>query len=286
MKLYKWIATCALALCSFAFLGLLAPGAFGSDGGGSTTFAEQPGAVEPTRGELVRVSVKELDEYSYRNGDYKQARTHWLAALESLSTEPGNEARIGQVCYNLGNAAYRDGEAMQAIAWYTAARKHIPRDADLLANLKFVRGELALPPEHSSGLISTLAASLRSWTRSESKNFALIGVLLLAAALLYEALRGGSRGRTLALLGVSLCSLLWLPFLRHCLAGDSSPQMVIAARGTNGRSEPRSDSKTLVHLEPTAIADHLDTWQDWTKLRAETGEEVWVSSKKVMSIDW
>jgi hypothetical protein len=62
--------------------------------------------------------------------------------------------------------------------------------------------------------------------------------------------------------------------------------MIVAERGTNGRSEPRPDAKTLVHLEPTAIADRLDEWQDWTQLRTTGGEVVWVSSSKVMSIDW
>jgi tetratricopeptide (TPR) repeat protein len=236
--------------------------------------------------EVAQLATRQQAEASYRAGNYKQARALWLASLEELTDQPGSEARIGQLCYNLGNTAYRDGEAMQAIAWYTAARRHLPRNADLLANLEFVRGELALPPEHSSGILSTLAASLRSWTPAESKGIALLGVLVLAATLLYEALRGGSRGRTLLLAGMGLCSLLWLPFLRHTLAGESSPQMIIAARGTNARSEPRPDSKTLLHLDPTAIVDYLDTWQDWTKIRTQAGEEVWVTSSKVMSIDW
>ncbi|MDF1836362.1 MAG: hypothetical protein P1V35_00705 [Planctomycetota bacterium] len=271
MKLYKWkfLGLLALLVC------VVMPEARAAGTTPETLRSFAPESI-----------LNDVGEKAYRAGEYERARVTWTKDLNFLSTQPGNEARIGQLCYNLGNAAYRDGEPMRAIAWYTAARKHLPRDADLLANLKFVRGELALPPEHSSGILSTLAASLRSWTRAESKSFALIGVLLLAGALLYEALRGGTRGRTLALLGVFLCSLLWLPFLRHCLAGDSSPHMVVAARGTNGRSEPRPDSKTLVQLDPTEMADHLDTWQDWTKLRTKTGEEVWVSSKKVMSIDW
>ncbi len=222
---------------------------------------------------------------AYRAGDYDKAQAIWLEGLQDLSGQEGTAKDRGQLCYNLGNLAYRSGESMEALAWYTAARRHIPRDGDLLANIKLVRGELALPPEHSSGLLATLSASLRSWTYTESKNIALAGVVLLLLALLYEAMRGGNRGRTLAIVGFSLCALMWLPFLRHALAGDPPSHMVIAARGTNARSEPRPDAKSLLHLEPTATLQRLDEWDNWSKLRAETGEEVWVNSKKIMSVD-
>ncbi len=231
-------------------------------------------------------AVPDAGAVAYRAGDYQQAQTLWRAELDQLSGQASKGEQIGQLCYNLGNAAYRSKQGMQALAWYTAARRYLPRDEDLLANLKFVRGELALPPEHSSGLLATLSESLRSWTLPESKNMALVGVLLLLLALGYEALRGGKQGRTLALVGFSLCALLWLPFLRHTLAGDPPSHMVIAARGTNARSEPRPDAKSLLRLEPTATADRLDEWGEWTKLRAETGEEVWVTTKKVMPIRW
>lgn len=220
---------------------------------------------------------------AYRAGDYAKAQSIWR---DKLATQPESAQQRGQLCYNLGNVAHRQDKGMEALAWYTAARRYIPRDEDLLANIKFVRGELALPPEHSSGLLATFSASLRSWTYGESKNMAMLGVLLLVLVLAFEALRGGSRGRALALLGFSLCALLWLPFLRHALAGDPPSHMVIAARGTNARSEPRPDAKSLLRLEATATADRLDEWGEWTKLRADSGEEAWVATKKIMSIDW
>ncbi|MBL4770227.1 MAG: hypothetical protein JKY61_03555, partial [Planctomycetes bacterium] len=102
----------------------------------------------PVLASSTEVEASDAGATVYRTGDYKQAQALWLGALEGLEGQPGKERQVGQLCYNLGNAAYRAGESMQAIAWYTAARKHMPRDADLLANLKFVRGELALPPEH------------------------------------------------------------------------------------------------------------------------------------------
>ncbi|MCA9000800.1 MAG: hypothetical protein KDB61_02670 [Planctomycetes bacterium] len=234
----------------------------------------------------VSASSQDAGEVAYRRGDYEQARQDWLLELEARTGRPEESARIGALCYNLGNAAYRAGDGMQALGWYMAARRHLPRDEDLSANLKFVRGELGLPPAETSGFFDTVGASLRAWTPAESKTFAWIGVLLLAAALAYEALRGGVRGRNLVFAGLGLCALLWLPFLRHSLAGEGDPYMITAARGTNGRSEPRPDAKSLVHLDATAVADRLDDWQGWTKLRTNGGEEVWVASDKVMSIDW
>lgn len=68
---------------------------------------------------------------AYDQRDYKTA--------SSLFEKELNEGlHNGSILYNLGNTYYRLGEKGQAVAAYLAARKLMPRDPDIRANLKFV----------------------------------------------------------------------------------------------------------------------------------------------------
>lgn len=73
---------------------------------------------------------------AYDKGDYKQASEIY----ETLIREG---ARNGSVYYNLGNSYFRLGEKGKAIAAYLAARRLMPRDPDIKANLKFVHDQMA-----------------------------------------------------------------------------------------------------------------------------------------------
>jgi tetratricopeptide (TPR) repeat protein len=88
----------------------------------------------------------------------------------------------GTLLYDLGNARYREGDIARAIAAWRAARALKPRDAELVHNLAFARGELegvpdpAPPPQlwldvatpgelGGVGLLSLGAATLGAWWR-------------------------------------------------------------------------------------------------------------------------
>ncbi|MCA9002775.1 MAG: tetratricopeptide repeat protein [Planctomycetes bacterium] len=220
---------------------------------------------------------------AYRRGEYPQAAQLWQDSLREEGPSETPSARHGILCYNIGNALYRQGKAMQAIAWYQAGLRHLPRNADLRANLGFARGELGLPPAEGDGLLDTLAAWLGRWTPAEARWIALLGVGILAAGLLLEALRGGALGRRAAWAGGIVCLLLLGPWLQKAWAPDMETMMVVAERGAAGRSEPRADARSLAQLEPTEAVYPKDTWQDWTKVQTREGVTVWVLSDKLLS---
>lgn len=72
---------------------------------------------------------------AYDKGDFKKA----VEDYEHIIQE-GN--RNGSVYYNLGNSYFRAGEKGKAISAYLAARRLLPRDPDVKANLKFVHEQM------------------------------------------------------------------------------------------------------------------------------------------------
>ncbi|MFC1683828.1 tetratricopeptide repeat protein [Candidatus Zixiibacteriota bacterium] len=65
---------------------------------------------------------------AYQDGQYGQAISLYSQILESGVTN-------GSVYYNLGNAYFKDNQLGQAILSYERAKRLLPRDADVTANL-------------------------------------------------------------------------------------------------------------------------------------------------------
>jgi tetratricopeptide (TPR) repeat protein len=173
MKFLRW-ALCLLLLCCSS-LPVLAPS---PDGGVSA------------------IDRDALATDAYRNGDFKNlstARVLWSDELAdpSLADEAGKRARL---CYNLGTLCLREGKNMEAVAWFSAALRLRPRDADTWANLEVARLNAGLDVADRGDLKASVEQLLNSLTKQESSLLALFGLLPLALALAYEALRGGTQG--------------------------------------------------------------------------------------------
>ena len=152
----------------------------------------------------------------YAENKFGEAAT----AYERLCQSNGVSAAL---LFNLGNAHFKAGQAGHAIAAYRRAEQLSPRDADLRANLQFVRSQVQGPTirpnriERSLSMLSlnewtglsagamwvtfgllalkqfrpTLAVSLRLWTR-----LAAVATLLLGGVLAFSATTRAAR-RTL-----------------------------------------------------------------------------------------
>ncbi len=100
---------------------------------------------------LSAVSVEEASK-AYDQGDFAAA----ISIYENLIS---SGLRHGSLYYNLGNSYFRKGEKGKAVAAYLAARRLMPRNPDVKANLKFVeeQGPDKLAPHLSSALLRNLA---------------------------------------------------------------------------------------------------------------------------------
>ena len=98
-----------------------------------------PGAAAAVAALLVAPAHAQEGEAgidAYRRGEY-QAAIHAFQAID--------HSRDRRLDYDLGNSYYRQGDLPHALWAYECARLGMPRDADLLANLKLVSQTAARP---------------------------------------------------------------------------------------------------------------------------------------------
>ncbi|MBM3321202.1 MAG: tetratricopeptide repeat protein [Candidatus Eisenbacteria bacterium] len=132
------------------------------------------------------------------NKAYREERFAEAVALYERARAQGVAG--GALYYNLGNAHFRTGDIGRARANYERARRFIPRDADLRANLDFLRGRMLdramVPAEFPLlQLLGGLAAFLtwREWLFLAEIGYALF-LLAVGAHLLRPSLRARTRG--------------------------------------------------------------------------------------------
>jgi tetratricopeptide (TPR) repeat protein len=147
------------------------------------------------------------------NRAYREERFAEAVALYEQARACGVEG--GALYYNLGNAYFRTGDIGRAMANYERARRFIPRDADLRANLDFLKGrtlDRAMVPAEFPllQLLGGLAAFLtwREWLILAEIGYAIF--LLAAGAYL---LRPSLRARTRAPLQAAAVLLVLLLLL-------------------------------------------------------------------------
>ncbi len=220
---------------------------------------------------------------AYRRGDLASARTEWLEVLDDPTHAPQGFERA-RILYDLGNVAYREGRTLEAVGWYTASLRLRPRDADTWNNLEEARSRAKLEPADRGDLSSTLRRLVHSFTAAEARWLALSGLLVVAAALAYEALRGGRMARWLAWGAVGFAGLVTVPCVVGWLGEDDRPLIVVQADGAALRSEPRPSAATTSDLPAGEVVEHLDDLPDWTKVRTPSGVEGWVAHDALFAL--
>lgn len=253
-------------LLALLFLGL-APAAQGSFEGASEGASE--GAFE--RG-----------VEAYRRGDHAEAASAWRASLGG-ELDPLARARV---YFNLGNAHWRAGESLAAIACYTAAVRLDPRHADAWENLELARAKASLPPADGGDLGATLERLLTSLHPSE-RRVLLFGALLLWALVLVLETRFGGQGLRAALLTASgLVLLCALPWAHGLLApGRERPMLVIASDGAALRSEPLEARDTVGELSALEEVERLDELPGWVRVERADGLRGWVRAETLFALE-
>jgi hypothetical protein len=219
---------------------------------------------------------------AYRQGDLAGARAEWMALLDGPDAPKGPER--GRILYDLGNVAFRQGKMLEAVGWYTSALEYRPRDGDTWANLEEARSRAHLEPADRGDLTSTLKRAVRSWTRAESGWIALCGFVACAAALAFEALRGGRLGRWLAIGGVCVALLACAPWVDAVARARGDVLMIVETDKASVYSEPREKATVVAEVAAGATAERIDELPDWVKVRTDSGAEGWLKSSSVFAL--
>lgn len=224
----------------------------------------------------------ERAEQAYRAGDLDEAATSWTAYLESpAASAPDERARV---LYNLGNVAFRRGQVLESIGWYTSALRLRPRDSDTWRNLEHARSAAKLDPADRGDLSATIERLLTSLTAAESERLLLIALLAWAACLTVEALRGGRLWRRLSILATALVVIGALPLIAVRAREQADALLVISPERVAVHSEPRADAAPVGEIAPGEQVERLDALPEWVKVQSPSGAVGWVKSNSVFDL--
>jgi len=223
--------------------------------------------------------------FFHANALYKDDQ--YAAAAKEYEELVGSGLESGNLYFNLGNAYFKAGEKGKAILNYERARRFMPSDPDLLANLAFAQSvtgvEPCVPPLWQR-LVFPLAYRMSTtrlmWAASGFYTLLLVG---LAAHRLW--LRR-PRWLVYAATGLALLVLIATSSLaQQALSEDWRRQGVIVRSGeTAARFEPAENGTVHFVVKEGATVHVLDQREGWLQIARCDGRRGWVEKQAVESL--
>jgi len=218
---------------------------------------------------------------AYRRGDYGAARDLWQATLaEDLDT-----LGRARVYYDLGNAHWRLGATLPAIACFTAAVRLDPRHDEAWQNLELARAKASLPPADAGDLGATVERLLDRLRPDERRSLLFAALVLWAAVLVLEIRAGGAAWRAALLAATLLLAGAALPWAHGLLERERhQPMLVIANGGVALRGEPLEARGPVGELAALEEVERLDALPGWVRVQRDDGTRGWVREENVFAL--
>jgi tetratricopeptide (TPR) repeat protein len=217
-------------------------------------------------------------------GNQAYAGGNYDAAIRAYDSVLASGQESGGLFFNLGNAFFKDGQLGRAIASYERARRLLPRDPDVQANLQYAR-EQAGVEQAERPLWKRLAFPFA--TRANGTELAVLASLcwvalwvVLTVRLLVPRLRVGL-GRAAAVAAACYLALAGSLGLRLAELELRDAAVVTAAGETQVRFEP---SPTGTEHFPVAAGTTLDVTEErdgWLQVRRDDGRRGWIPAGAV-----
>jgi tetratricopeptide (TPR) repeat protein len=188
----------------------------------------------------------------------------------------------GAVLYNLGNAYMQADERGRAIAAYRRAKRYLPRDPFLEANLNYALGETAIHAERQSVIDHVLF--WKDWFSYPEKYHLVTGAaglcLLLALAALYSNKPRAWKRILYATLVLTIFLGLAAGFDTYRFAfkkhGVVITDDVVARKGNSETYEPSFTDALMKGVE----FEIIDERDGWYLMRLREGPEGWIPAQE------
>lgn len=208
----------------------------------------------------------------YAEGKFSDAAN----AYETILRTGGQSSAL---LFNYANAEFKAGHPGKAIAAYRRAALLAPRDAEIRANLDFVRNQVQGATVHESrwqGWPGQL--TFNEWTLLAAGAFCLT-FLLLAARQISPALAPKLRGATFTLgfLTILFGAATGLQAMEHF----SRPSAVVIADDAVARSGPFDEAQNTFAVHDGAELSILDHHGDWIQVADGPNKTGWMQTKQV-----
>ena len=192
----------------------------------------------------------------------------------------------GNLYFNLGNAWFRAGDVGRAVLDYERARRLLPRDPDVHANLGYAR-ELAGDPRDES-VWARLVFPLAGRATTDELLVAASAVYttmmaLLTLALFLPRLAFGAR-RTTAATAVALLVVTSSAVYRLATLDGPSWAVVVGRDEAPVRFEPSAGGTVHFQAKPGTMVRLLGAREGWAQVQRADGRRGWVEQTAVATL--
>ena len=239
------------------------------------------GASRPT---ADQVEFYQEGNRLYQEGDFEDALASYLRLVEA-----GFES--GEVYYNIGNAYFKLGDLAQSILHYERARRLLPGDQDVQANLELARSLTVdeIEPLPRFRLFSAVAWWVDLLPRTLLITVVgasyLVGTGVVLLLILKRGVRVAVWGRRIALASGVVFLLFGLNLtLREFELGRAQEAVVLQAQ-VDVKSAPLDDETLTVFTVHEGTKVRIDRLsEEWAEVVLEDGRVGWVPVRVLETI--
>ncbi|MDP6580316.1 MAG: tetratricopeptide repeat protein [Vicinamibacterales bacterium] len=220
----------------------------------------------------------------YQDGDFDGALERYVQILDE-----GLES--GELYYNIGNTYFKLGELGPAILYYERARRLMPGDDDLLANLELAR---SLTADEITPLPRFWVLRTVGWWVGLLPLAALVWLVALAyltamAAVILAILRPATPlatwARRVAIAGATVSLVLGINLAIREMGIGSAEEAVIMAEEVEVQSAPSDDSTLQIFAVHEGTKVQIDRRSEaWVEVVLEDGKVGWVRTDQLEPI--
>ena len=226
------------------------------------------------------------DQFSQGNQRYAEGKYDEAAALYETLIQ--SNAKSGPLFYNLGNAYFKLGRIGKSILNYERARRLMPQDEDLLANLAYVKNlvEQAQPQEEyrlyeKAFLEVRDLFSESGWVLLLLTFYTFIFVMWLTA-IFSERLRKSALGWSWFFIALTIASSIFAS--AKISASETERAGIIVQNVADVRYSPSPSGAVAFQLKEGIQAQILRTDDDWCYIRLTRDKIGWVARTEIEAI--
>lgn len=221
-----------------------------------------------------------LSQIAQANDHYTKGQFNKAAGLYQSLIDRG--VKNGYLYYNLANSYLRLGKTGPSILNYVRARRLLPRDESLAANLKYAiqKTEDQLEPPTATGL-NSLFFWINNFNNTEHLMFLItINLLFWLAMGIWTVHKTEfwslTRKTLMAFLFVAVLSLGV-----KMITETKSHSAVIMAQQVEVKSAQGGDNVTLFELHEGAVVTIVDRKGDWVQIELNDGKKGWTQERYI-----
>jgi len=208
----------------------------------------------------------------YAKGDFSDAAAAYEKIMQTGAQSPA-------LLFNDANAEFKSGHLGRAIAAYQQAAQLSPRDAELRANLAFVRNQVQGASVRGSRWQNWFSAL----TLNEDTMFTAVFFWAMFALLIARQIRPAlsPKLRSVTRLVVALAIFSGVVLALQAVNHFSRVTAVVIADNVTARSGPFDEAQSAFTLHDGAELSVLDRHDDWIQVAGGAGKTGWLQVKQV-----